>query len=191
MAIQVDPMVSPRIITVPEADGATITVQSLVNQCREWEHDPENLSYENLLSASGKEDLGNNIKVGITAKLEDAKVKFAARGSATTCTISGGNLVAVDSYGDSMFPIEPSTNVTVQLAQSSSATISELTTMLADLAATRTDLAFVKQMGQGRWKIENNQMIYYEADGETPLRTFNLLQDGTPTEFNPDERMPV
>ena len=123
MSISVDPIASPRIITVPEADGTSITIQSLVNQIREWEHEPLNLSYLKLLSASGKEDLGGGTLVGITAKLENIKLKFAARGSPTTCTISGGNLVAVDSNGASMFPIEPSTNITVQLAQSSSAVI--------------------------------------------------------------------
>ena len=108
---------------MPEADGVSLTIQNLVNQIREWEHEPLNLGYAKLLSASGKEDLGGGASVGITAKLENTKLKFAARGSLTTCTVFGGNLVAVDSAGASMFPIESSTNVTVQLAQSSSPTI--------------------------------------------------------------------
>lgn len=123
MAIQVNPVSSPRIITVPEADGDSITVQSLVNQIRVWEHNLENLSYLKLLSAAGKEDLGGGVKVGITAKLENAKLKFADRGTPTTCLISGGNLVAVDATGGSMHPIDPSTNVTVGLAQSTSPSI--------------------------------------------------------------------
>ena len=123
MSISVDPIASPRIITVPTADGASITVQSLVNQIRQWEHEPLNLGYVKLLSASGKEDLGGGTLVGITAKLENTKVKFEARGTPTTCYVGGGNLVAVDANGASMFPIEPSTNVTVQLSQSTSATL--------------------------------------------------------------------
>ncbi len=125
MTIQVDPTVSPRIITVPETDGVSITIQSLVNQIRTWEDNQANLSYAKLLSASGKEDLGSSTLVGITAKLENTKLKFEARGTLTTCYVGGGNLVAVDIYGNSMFPIEPSTNVTVQLTQSSSATLLE------------------------------------------------------------------
>ena len=125
MPISVDPIVSPRIITVPEADGTSITIQSLVNQIREWEHEPLNLGYAKLLSASGKEDLGGGALVGITAKLENTKLKFTARGSPTTCTVYGGNLVAVDANGTTMFPIEPSTNITVQLAQSTSPSIAE------------------------------------------------------------------
>ena len=185
MSISVDPIASPRIITVPEADGVSITIQSLVNQIREWEHEPLNLGYLKLLSASGKEDLGAGALVGITAKLENAKIKFAARGSATTCAVYGGNLVAVDANGASMFPIEPSTNVTVQLAQSSSATISALATM-------ESDLAFIKQIEQGRWKIANNQMIFYDTDGTTPIRTFNLKgKSGEATETNVYERIPT
>jgi len=121
----VNPVVSPRIITVPEADGDSITIQSLVNQIRNWEDNQANLSYPSLLSASGKEDLGGGALVGITANLLNTKLKFEARGSPTTCTVYGGNLVAVDSDGISMFPIEPSANVTVQLAQSTSPSIAE------------------------------------------------------------------
>ena len=145
MAIQVDPIASPRIITVPEADGSSITVQTLVNQIRNWEQEPLSLTYQKLLSASGKEDLGEGVLVGITAKLENTKVKFAERVSPTTCKIGGGNLVAVNESGVSMFPIEPSTNVTVVLAQSSSATINE-----SDPEQIDTELT--TQHGSGSWE---------------------------------------
>ena len=125
MSIQINPILSPRIITVPEADGDSITIQSLVNQIRNWEDNQVNLAYNRLLSATGKEDLGNEIKVGITATLENVKVKFAERLSPVVCYISGGNLVAIDEYGSPMYPIKYSTNVTVVLAQSSSATLLE------------------------------------------------------------------
>ena len=123
MAIQVNPLVNPRIITIPEADGDSITIQSLVNQIRAWEGNQANLAYPKLLSAAGKEDLGGDVFVGITAKLENTKVKFEARSSPTVCTIYGGNLVAVDVNNVTMSPIEPSTNVNIALAQSSSATL--------------------------------------------------------------------
>ncbi len=123
MTITINPVVSPRIVTVPEADGESITIQSLVNQIRDWEDDQVNLCYPSLLSASGKEVLDENTKVGITAQLLNAKVKFEDRGAPTICTIYGGNLVAVDALGISMSPIEPATNVSMVLAQSSSATM--------------------------------------------------------------------
>lgn len=120
MAIQVNAILSPRIITVPEADGDSITIQSLVNQIRAWEDDQINLSHTKLLSAGGKDVLGGGVLVGITATLENAKLKFAARTSPTTCNVLGGNLVALDSGGVPMSPIEGSDNVSVIIAQSSS-----------------------------------------------------------------------
>jgi len=125
MTISVNPLVSPRIITVPEVDGDSITIQSLVNQIRNWEDNQANLTYPSLLSASGKEDLGGGASVGITAKLENAKLKFADRTEATTCLVYGGNLVAVDVDDANMYPIEPSNNTTVTISQSSSPSIAE------------------------------------------------------------------
>lgn len=107
---------------IPEADGDIITIQSMVNQIRTWEDNQVNLSYPRLLLATGKEDLGSGTKVGITAVLENARIKFAERGSPTVCSVSGGNLVAIDGNGDPMNPIEYAENVTVTLAQSSSTT---------------------------------------------------------------------
>ena len=44
----------------------------------------------------------------------------------------------------------------------------------------------------GRWKIINNQMIYYDTDGVTALYTFNLLDSaGNATMQSPAERTVV
>ena len=147
MSIQVNPLLSPRIITIPEADGESITIQSLVNQIRDWEDNQANLAYDRLLSATGKEDLGGSVYVGITAKLENAKLKFADRTSPTVCAVSGGNLVAVDANGSSMFPIESSDNVTVTISQSSSATISE-----GSGSAEEIQLVLDTAHGSGLWE---------------------------------------
>jgi len=125
MTIQINPIVSPRIITIPEADGTEITIQSLVNQIRDWEDEQANLSYPYLLMATGKEVLDASTKVGITATLVNAKVKFADRSSPTDCDIYGGNLVAIDSNGDPMNAIQYAENVTVTMTKSSSATMSQ------------------------------------------------------------------
>jgi len=117
--------VSPRIITIPEADGTSITIQSLVNQIRDWEDEQANLSYPYLLIASGKEVLDESTKVGITAVLINTKLKFADRTSPTDCDIYGGNLVAVDVDGYPINAVEYAENVTVTIAKSSSATLVE------------------------------------------------------------------
>jgi len=62
----------------------------------------------------------------------------------------------------------------------------------SDVGSMIPDLAFIKQIEQGRWKIVNNQMIFYGANGVTPIRTFNLKdRKGEPTELSPYERVPV
>lgn len=43
----------------------------------------------------------------------------------------------------------------------------------------------------GKWEVTGNQLIMYDTDGETALYTFDLTQDGVPTEYNPDKREPV
>ena len=121
MAISINPYLSPRIITVL---GATsITIQNLVNQIMDWEDEPWALTFERIIQPSGKQDLGGGTLVGITARLLNAKVRFEDQGVPTICTISGGNLAAIDAFGASMSPIEPCGNCTVILAQSSSATM--------------------------------------------------------------------
>lgn len=93
MAIQVNPTISPRIITVPLIDGNSLTMQELVNQARNWEDEQVNLSYPFLLSASGKQDLGGDVKVGITVQLNNAKVAFEA----DTDPVSAGTSTSINS----------------------------------------------------------------------------------------------
>ena len=53
------------------------------------------------------------------------------------------------------------------------------------------DLELIRQIEGGRWRIVNNQMIFYAADGVTPLKTFDLLdENGQPTMTQPFERVP-
>lgn len=58
--------------------------------------------------------------------------------------------------------------------------------------AKQADLAFVKQIEQGRWRIVNEQMIFYAEDRVTPLLVFNLKDiNGIPSNVNIFERVPV
>lgn len=128
MAIRDDIIVnwasSPRIIEVA-APSVTVSIQDLVDTCRHLEAEIENIDNERLIDASGKDDLGEGLLVGITLSLNNAKLKFEDRapGSWAICKVSGGNLVAADDGGVSMNPIEPSSYVTVTLMQSVSATM--------------------------------------------------------------------
>jgi hypothetical protein len=55
-----------------------------------------------------------------------------------------------------------------------------------------TQINKIYKVETGRWKILNNQMVFYDDDTTTPLLTFNLKDSsGNPTEENPTERTPV
>ena len=144
MAIIINPYISPRIITVLTV--SSISIQELVNQVMEWEELPFNLTHERMLKAAGKQDLGGNVKVGITCTLLNARLKFEERDEWTTCLVYGGNLVAINEQGASIFPIEPSPFVTVALAQSSSATINSSDPELINAK-------LVAEHGDGSWQV--------------------------------------
>lgn len=129
MAIRTDLSVnwelSPRIITVA-APSTTITIQDLHDTCRDIEDNlPEAQEFDHLVDSAGKEPLGGGAYVGITLTLQNAKLAFEARPPSTfvPCTVSGGNLVAVDENGDNMDPIQVTAYTQVTIAQSSSPTI--------------------------------------------------------------------
>jgi len=124
--LTVDWAASPRIIEV--ADPSTsLTVQDLYDTVRNKAALSEAMDDAEIIDGSGKEGLGGTppVLVGLTIKLLNAKVKFEAKTSPTVCAVSGGNLVAVDANGDTMYPIAFSTNVVVILAQSTSASLIE------------------------------------------------------------------
>lgn len=54
------------------------------------------------------------------------------------------------------------------------------------------DLTFLRNIQGGRWKIENNQMIFYESDNETEVCRFNLFDSyGTRASKNVMDRQRV
>jgi len=107
-----------RIATVPAADGLTITIQDLYNQFRDFEDEPQNLDLPTMITAGGKDDLGGGQFTVISCTLLDGwRLAFAASGSPVQATVTGGNLVGVDAAGDPQFPIAPTTNVSVTIAQ--------------------------------------------------------------------------
>lgn len=128
--VVVDWRPSPRVITVL-APSLSITVQDLLDTCREAEDDPPNMIYASLARAAGKDNLGGGVRVGITLTLLDAVLAFEARSgpSFVQCVVDGGNLVAVDVGGASVSPIEPTPFTQVVIAQSSSATLQDLTSL--------------------------------------------------------------
>lgn len=190
-------MVSPRIIEVIDSP---LVVQDLYDTLRGKAAVGEAMDDDEIIDGSGKDDLGEGVLVGLTVKLLNAKVKFEARASPTVCIIRGGNLIAVDVNGNSMTPIEPSTNISVVISQSTSASLIEGTGIEVDeiadavwntVAAKQISelVNFIADVEGGRWKIVNNQMIFYKADNVTEIVRFNLKgKEGQPTETDVYER---
>ena len=125
--IEVNWNVSPRIILI-KAPSTEITMQDLVDTARYLEALFNNMDDPHLVDASGKENLGGGVLVGITVKLNNARIKFEDRTgpSWVRCDITGGNLVAVDVNDISIDAVESSSYVTVTRTSSASTTISEL-----------------------------------------------------------------
>lgn len=69
---------SPRIIVV-ETPSTSLNMQDLVDTLREREQDLGALDDNHLLDASGKEELGGGVKVGITVSLNNARIQFKER----------------------------------------------------------------------------------------------------------------
>lgn len=95
MAIEVDPNLSPRIATVPIGDGVQISMQDLGDELKEWAQEPQNLTYANPISSSGKQDLGSGVLVGITNQLENTRLAFEQR----TTSVANGTVTTTDTRG--------------------------------------------------------------------------------------------
>lgn len=110
-----------KIITV-EIPTVVVTIQEILNVIRDYEDELINLEEPQIVSAAGKEDLGEGVKVGITITLlNNWRIAFEERSPPNyiQCKISGGNLVAEHVDG----PIYPTAYTQIVLTASSSATI--------------------------------------------------------------------
>lgn len=103
--VNVDFQPSPRVVEV-SAPSVELTIQDLVDSLRVTEDSfSEGLSFDKLIDAAGKEELGGGVKVGITATLQNAQVSFESRttpaiiGSVTTA--SGPAINNIQSLSDS------------------------------------------------------------------------------------------
>src|SRR3989344_1322365 len=173
-ALLVFDFVNKKII-VPDTD-TTLNIQYLVDRTREVEHDFQNaMSQRNILSATGKDNLGGGVYTGITANLLDGwQVKFADRtGSEVQCFISGGNLVG----GPAGNPIAVSTNVRVVQISSSAAVIAK--------SETDTNLFYAIEglrkthRGVGKfiyWDPVNGNNSSSGLSDTTPVQTFAQAQ---------------
>ncbi len=123
MAASLTFLKTQKIIQV-DSPQISLDVQDLVNQIRRYEENLLNLDYGTIVNAYGKQPLGGGAYVGITMELiNDWRLAFEARSGPDTilCTLSGGNIVAVNQYSNNA--IYPTAFTQVIISQSSSPTL--------------------------------------------------------------------
>jgi len=101
--VTVELTTSPRVAEV-SAPSQEITMQDLVDTLRDIEASFQGTSYEKLLNASGKEDLGGGVQVGITVALQNLLLAFQARTTpaeeGTVSTNPGSAISGLDTFTD-------------------------------------------------------------------------------------------
>lgn len=102
--IRVYPQYSPRVIEIL-APTTTASIQEIINATRAWEDTTIGMNYPTLIDASGKEDLGGSVSVGITAELQNARVVFEQRNT----VLETGSITANEPVGQSLIKITDST----------------------------------------------------------------------------------
>jgi hypothetical protein len=117
-----------KIATVPITDGASITVQSVYDQFKDYEDEPANMDLKRMISAGGKTFLGPGRFTVVTITLLDGwLLAFAARGgpSFELMIVEEGNIVAQDENGDPQYPIAQTAFTSVSIAQATTGAIIE------------------------------------------------------------------
>lgn len=110
-------------VLAPDTD---VTVQELYDAIREYEDEPAELHLEAIMQAAGKFTVNATTgeQTGVTVRLiNEWRLEFEARAGPdwVQCFVSGGNLVAVNSFGNQA--IKPSAFVSDEIRQSVSPTI--------------------------------------------------------------------
>jgi len=179
---------STKLIEV--ADGqTTLDVQALIDAIREEEAGQTGITYSKIADASGKEDLGNSVYVGITVELLDSwQVHFEENGD-YIAKISGGNLVG----GIAGDPVAYTSGVQVLLIQSAASTIvavggssltteehSQLMSLSNGLTSTQnTKLTDVHKAHMNKRARESSTGVItiYDDDTTTPYKQFDSNSD--------------
>ena len=190
-------------ITNPQTD---VTIQELINEIREVEDDLYNIQYHQIAEATGKQDLGGGVAVGITLELlNDWQLKFWEGNY--VAKITGGNLVG----GIAGDPVAYSAGVQVVIIQSAASTVvtvgdgpltSEQNTQLMATALETTaqsiksttdtidwtdidqivldtaNIDIIRKLTGNKVTKSGNIITIFQDDNVTPFRQYNLSDGG-------------
>ena len=123
---------SPRVLEV-QAPSTEMTMQDLVDTARKLEDSFQGMGNLKLLDASGKEDLGGGVTVGITVALQDARLAFEGRTTPAetgTVTSNPGTPIA----GQDVF-VDSAANFTINNVERGSLVINFTDQSIAEVVA--------------------------------------------------------
>lgn len=122
--ITVDFSSSPRIAEIADP-STTVTIQDLYDTLSVIQARLENASFPVVVKAGGKDDLGGGRRVGVTLTLQNTRLAFQARPgpSYVQCTVTDGNLVAVNASNAAMAAIHTTAFTQIIINQSTAPTL--------------------------------------------------------------------
>jgi len=176
MALSFDHTLQTIAITSPQD---TLACQDLIDAIREEEASERGILYDPIATASGKEDLGNGVYVGMTVNLLSPwQVKFWEGNY--IAKIAGGNLVG-GILGD---PVAYSAGVQVLLIQSAASTVvvtsdglNSAQAALLQTAATEATKSRKMQTNKAVISGDGRSVIIYDDDGMSLLASFDITAD--------------
>lgn len=170
-----------RVATVL-APATAVTIQELYDEFRHHEGSMQSMGEPRHLDAAGKFDLGGGIVTVVSVRLEDGwQVGFEARPGPTyeTCQITGGNLGAVDSGGNPIWPIYPFAFTTVSFAQATTGgladpvefdqIVSDISQIQTDISQINSDVAATLSAITGLTELELAEKITNPATGKLEI----------------------
>ncbi len=176
MAIEFDH--DQKLINITEPQD-TLDCQALIDAIRTEEASDRGIVHPQIATASGKEDLGDGVFVGMTVNLISPwQVKFWPGNY--IAKIAGGNLVG----GISGDPVAYSAGVQVLLIQSAASTVvvtsdglNSAQAALLQTAATESTKARKMQTNKALISGDGQTVSIYDDDGATLLHVFNVSGD--------------
>jgi hypothetical protein len=117
----------PDRLIVVTSGQISVTVQTLINEIRNYEDNPENMELDTIANATGKQDLGGGAQVGITLQLvNDWQIAFSGWAGTSphqSVSIAGGNITAVNSFDNRPIDATSSIDTFITIQQSTSPSI--------------------------------------------------------------------
>jgi len=175
-----------KLVIVPDTE-TEVTVQEVYDQCRDYEDLSTSMSYDELVYAEGKTDLGGGKLIVITLFMINGwRIAFEDRAGPglTVCQVLGGNTVGRvgDQNSTPQHPIAPTANTHVTIDQASTGLAVVSTEMQADIDQILLD-ARVAARGEKITKRSTDPatvpgtLEVYDPDDDSLVGTGDLWED--------------